>query len=335
MFTPQGDVINLPAGATPIDFAYAIHSAVGNSMVGVRVNGRISSYDYALQNGDIVEVITSKTSKGPGRDWVKLARSNEARTKIRQWFKREKRDENIARGKQSLEAELRKNNINTSVLSSEEIMPEILGRMKVQSLDDLFAAIGYGGVTAVKAVNRIRDELARQTRVQSDKTAIERLLQESKKPKQTQSGLIVEDLDNCLTKFSRCCTPVPGDDIIGFITKGFGVSVHRTNCANVAHAMQTEGEGRWVNVSWANTPDQKYDARLEISAKDRDNFVADVVTAVTANKVKVMSISAKALPDSYAVVSLIVAVTDIQQLSEVINRIKRVAGVVEIRRANS
>jgi len=335
VFTPNGDVINLPSGATPIDFAYAIHSAVGNSMVGCKVNGRICTFDYTLQNGDIVEVMTSKAGKGPSRDWVKLARSNEARTKIRQWFRREKKEENIENGKQSLEQELRKNNIPFAALTDDEVMPEILSRLKVNTLDELYASIGYGGMTAAKVVTRLKEEMTHQSRLQNEKTVIERLLQEAKKPKPTPTGLIVEGLDNCLTKFSRCCTPVPGDEVVGFITKGFGVSVHRKDCVNVQKSREKgEEPGRWVNVSWGDTQNESYEAGLNVSAKDRDNFVADVMLAVSTIKARVTSVHARSLPDSYAILDIIVKVSGKQQLVEVINKIKRITGVIDVKRVN-
>ncbi|NLT40378.1 MAG: bifunctional (p)ppGpp synthetase/guanosine-3',5'-bis(diphosphate) 3'-pyrophosphohydrolase [Clostridiales bacterium] len=335
VFTPKGDVINLPAGATPIDFAYAIHSAVGNSMTGVKVNSRISNYDYVLQNGDVVEVITSKSSKGPSRDWIKLARSNEARTKIRQWFKRERQEENIANGRQSLEAELKKNNIPLSSVMGEEILPVILQKLHVSSLNELYASIGYGGTTAVKVVNRVKLELMRLSKEQRDKLSLERLTQEAKKPKRSETGLIVENIENCLTKFSHCCTPVPGDPVIGFITRGFGVSVHRQDCRNVLRAKEKESdEGRWVKVSWTDQQDALYEARLALSSHDRDNFVVDIVTALSALKVKVQSLNARALPDGYAVVDMTVFVKNKAQLTEVMNRINGISGVIDVKRAN-
>ena len=230
VFTPGGDVQNLPAGATPIDFAYAIHSAVGNRMVGAKVNGRIVTLDHVLKNGDIVEILTSKNAKGPSRDWMKIAKSSEARSKIRQWFKKEKKEENIANGRAAFEAELKHCGISMKDVLSPEMLPVLLKRVSYGSLDEMYAAIGYGGFTAQKAVSRIQGELNRVAKLHQAEKAAEELAEakpaepakQPPAPKRVKSeqGIIVEGLDNCLVKFSKCCTPVPGDDIIGFITRG-------------------------------------------------------------------------------------------------------------------
>ena len=241
VFTPNGDVQNLPAGATPIDFAYAIHSAVGNRMIGAKVNNRIVTLDHVLKNGDIVEILTSKNAKGPSRDWMKIAKSNEARSKIRQWFKKEKRDENIANGRSAFDAELRHCGIAMKDVLDPEFLPVLLKKVAYPTLDDLYAAIGYGGFTAQKAVSRIQGELQRRQQQRQQEQMLAEAVAEPKEdpkpadtPKQpkavkSEQGIIVEGLDNCLVKFSKCCTPVPGDDIVGFITRGYGVSVHRAD----------------------------------------------------------------------------------------------------------
>ncbi len=238
VFTPKGKVISLPAGSTPIDFAYAIHSAVGNSMIGAKVNNRIASYDAPLHNGDIVEILTSKSAKGPSRDWLNICQSNQARVKIKQWFKREKREENIVRGKASFEAELRHAGVDPDILQNAEILPVILKKVSFECLDDMYAAIGYGGLTAAKAVGRIRDDLTKATRTLAPKP-----LARQGTPAVNSSGVIVEDIGSCMIKFSRCCTPVPGDEIIGFITKGYGVSVHRKDCPNARGRARPRAKG--------------------------------------------------------------------------------------------
>ena len=250
VFTPQGDVINLPAGATPIDFAYSIHSAIGNHMVAAKVNGHIAQFDSKLKNGDIVEIVTSKSAHGPSRDWMKIARSSEARSKIRQWFKRECRDENIARGRTSFETELKRTGVSLKELMAEDNLPNILKRLAYKSLDDMYAAIGYGGVTSLKLIGRLREDIQRILKMhQEDRAAEEPLKDEPGKtrpavPKRTKSeqGIVVEGLSNCLVKFAKCCTPVPGDDIVGFITRGYGVSVHRTDCPNADPARRKPEE---------------------------------------------------------------------------------------------
>ena len=232
VFTPRGDVINLPAGATPIDFAYSIHSAIGNTMVGAKINGRMVGFDYQLHNGDVVEINTSKAAHGPSRDWMKIAKSSEARSKIRQWFKRERREENIAQGRASFESELKHVGLTMSQITASDVLPSILKRVSFQSQDEMYAAIGYGGLTALKAVNRVRDELLQINRAAAMAKAAEeaaakaaqeaKAAQQSALPKKVKSekGIVVEGLSNCLVKFSKCCAPVPGDEIIGFITRG-------------------------------------------------------------------------------------------------------------------
>ena len=347
VFTPRGDVVNLPAGATPIDFAYNIHSAVGNAMTGCKVNGRIVTFDYQLQSGDIVEVITSKSAHGPSRDWMKICKSNEARNKIKQWFKKERREENIVTGRAMFESELKRAGIQLAAITGEEVLPHLLKKVGSGTLDDLYAAIGYGGMTAQKAVNRIKDELLRLTRDKNEKAAAERLAAQAASPqlsapaklipgaKRSESGIIVEGLDNCLVKFAKCCTPVPGDPVVGFITRGFGVSVHRQDCPN-AHPDKRKPEeaGRWVKVSWGESEQTTYQTSLEISAKDRDGLALDVTMALTAAKMKVSSFSARSLPDGYALVSVVLEVRDKNELTGLINKLGQISGVYQVKRAS-
>ena len=297
VFSPKGDVINLPAGATPIDFAYSIHSAIGNSMVGATVNGRIVNFDYVLQNGDIVDIRTSKNAPGPSRDWLNLAKSGAARTKIKQWFKKERREENIVHGKEQFERELRANGIAPADIMGDEILPLILKRLAFTSLDDLYAAIGYGGVTATRTVNRIRDEILRSQKA-NQKNALDRINEaaerRSKRARHAVHGILVEGLDNCLIKFSRCCTPVPGDSIIGFITRGAGVSIHRTDCENyLASRDNPETAGRWIRVSWAEHPTDSYSTTLMLLSAQRSGLVMDVATALNALNAKVRTLTAR------------------------------------------
>ncbi|MEG0321124.1 MAG: bifunctional (p)ppGpp synthetase/guanosine-3',5'-bis(diphosphate) 3'-pyrophosphohydrolase, partial [Oscillospiraceae bacterium] len=251
VFTPQGDVINMPAGATPIDFAYAIHSAVGNHMTGAKVNGRIVTFDSTLNSGDIVEIITSKSAHGPSRDWMKICKSNEARNKIRQWFKKERREENIATGRLGFESELKHQGLTPAGIATDELLPALLKKVRFGTMDELYAAIGYGGMTAQKAVLRMKDEITRMEKAKESRAAAERLANggdvimpaqapavKQKADSHSESGIIVEGLGNCLVKFAKCCTPVPGDPIVGFITRGYGVSVHRADCPN-AHEDKT------------------------------------------------------------------------------------------------
>ena len=339
VFSPKGDVINLPAGATPIDFAYSIHSAVGNSMVGASVNGRIVTFDHVLQNGDIVEVRTAKNAPGPSRDWLNIAKSGSARTKIKQWFKKERREENIARGKEMFEAELRNKGLCMDDITGEDILPQLLKKVSYTSLDEMYAAIGYGGMAATRAVNRIKDELARQQHAVDKRTvldkvteAAERREQMAKKAIKPVHGVLVEGLDNCLIKFSRCCTPVPGDDIIGYITRGQGVSIHRTDCENARRrAERPEDEGRWLNVSWADEIHESYTTTLTVVSRERGGLVMDIATVMNALNTKVRSINARDTGDK-SIVVITLETKGLDELKTVINRLQGISGVVEVNR---
>ena len=345
VFTPKGDVSSLPAGATPIDFAYSIHSAVGNSMVGAKVNGRIVPYDHELQNGDIVEILTSKASPGPSRDWLKIARSGSARTKIKQWFKREKREENVVQGREMMEAELRRAGISLAELQELDLLAPFLKKQSMADLDDLYAAIGYGGLTATKTVNRLRDELVRSQRASGGgKTAIDKMNEaaerragkEQEKSQHAIQGVLVAGLDNCLIKFARCCTPVPGDDIVGFITRGFGVSIHRTDCRNhIAGRVNPEEGGRWIEVSWADQTLGSYVTTLKITSKDRSGLVMDIATALNMLNAKVRSLSARDVGDGMASTTLTVEVQNLSELKVIMSRLATIAGVTSVTRSNS
>ena len=341
VFTPNGDVINLPAGATPIDFAYTIHSAVGNHMTGAKVNGRIVQFDYHLRNGDVVEVMTSNSAHGPSRDWVKIARSSNARSKIRQWFKREKRDENIVNGRQSFEAELKRTGVTLKELTSEENLPSVLKKLCYNSLDDMYAAIGYGGVTALKVMGRLREDIQRILHQHQAERQAE--VPVADQPQQTrpavpqhpkgEQGIVVEGLTNCLVKFSKCCTPVPGDKIVGFITRGYGISVHRADCPNADPARRKPEEaGRWINVSWGSNTRESYRTTLEVVAKDRLNLIVDISTVLSSTKTHVSSLNARSTPDGFALITLDTDVSDSQQLQTVMRRIEQISGVMRVTR---
>ena len=350
VFTPNGDVKSLPAGATPIDFAYSIHSAVGNSMTGARVNGRIVTFETPLKNGDIVEIITSKSAKGPSRDWMKICKSNEARNKIRQWFKKERREENIATGRASFETELKHAGRSiAAITATPDLLDTLLRRVRFGALDELYAAIGYGGMSAQKAVGRMKEEMTRLGRLERQRAEAEALRTAvssgetifpagkagaQAKPRHSENGIIVEGLDNCMVKFSKCCTPVPGDPVVGFITRGYGVSIHRQDCPNADPARRKPEEaGRWVKVDWAESGEATFRTSLEISAKDRDGLALDVAMALSAQKVRLNNISARSQPDGYAMVNLELSVKDKTELSAVVNKLSQVSGVFLVRRA--
>ena len=340
VFTPRGDVVNLPAGATPIDFAYSIHSAIGNTMVGAKVNGRMVGFDYQLHNGDVVEINTSKAAHGPSRDWMKIAKSSEARSKIRQWFKRERREENIAQGRTSFESELKHAGLTIGQVTAADVLPSVLKRVGFQSLDELYAAIGYGGYTALKAVNRIRDELLQISRAAAvEKAAQEaaaRAAQEGRPTPQkskSEKGLIVEGLSNCLVKFSRCCTPVPGDAIVGFITRGYGVSVHRKDCPNAQPDHHVEAnQGRWIKVSWSDDIRDSYSTSLEVVCKDRSGLLVDISTAMSTCKVNVNGMNVHTTADGFAIFHLTISVADSKQLEQVMRKIHQISNVMKVNR---
>ena len=341
VFTPQGDVINLPAGATPIDFAYNIHSAVGNHMVSAKVNGRIVPLNHRLQNGDVVEVMTSQSAHGPSRDWIKIARSSNARSKIRQWFKREKRDENIVNGRQSFESELKRTGVSLKELLADENVPNVLKKLSFNSVDDMYAAIGYGGVTALKVIGRLREDIQRILHQhQADRQAEvpvagqpEVMRPAVPQRSKGEHGIIVEGLSNCLVKFSKCCSPVPGDDIVGFITRGYGVSVHRSDCPNVLRSRDNPAEaGRWIRVSWADKTSESYHTMLQIVAKDRISLIVDVSTVLSATKTRVLSLNARSTPDGFGLLDLGIEVSDRDQLKTVMNRLEQIQGVMKVTR---
>ncbi|MBQ2961021.1 MAG: bifunctional (p)ppGpp synthetase/guanosine-3',5'-bis(diphosphate) 3'-pyrophosphohydrolase [Oscillospiraceae bacterium] len=337
VFSPKGDVINLPAGATPIDFAYSIHSDIGNRMVGAKVNGRIVTYDYVLKNGDIVEIRTSKSAPGPSRDWLNVAKSGSARTKIKQWFKKERREENVMRGRDMLESELRHNGLALDEMLDEAIISPILKRLGLTQVDDLYAAIGYGGVTATRVANRMKDEakaLKPEKRSALDKLseAAERREIQAKKEGKAVHGILVEGLSNCLIKFSRCCTPVPGDDIAGFITRGQGVSIHRRDCANCQQLLSNaENDGRWVQVSWASVITDSYVTTITVAAKDRSGLVMDIATVLNSVNAKVRSMAAHELSGT-GIVTVGLEVKNAAELKYIMGKLSSIPGIISVSR---
>jgi GTP pyrophosphokinase len=341
VFSPKGDVINLPAGATPIDFAYNIHSAVGNRMVGAKINGRIVPINHVLQNGDIVDIITAKNATGPSRDWLNIAKSGTARTKIKQWFKKEKREENIVTGREMFESELRRVGISPAAVLEDEMLPGIIKKLSFGTLDDMYAAIGYGGITSTRVVNRIRDEMTRAHKP-LHKSVLDKITeqadrrQKAQKPQKAIHGVLVEGLDNCLVKFSRCCTPVPGDEIVGFITRGNGVSVHCRDCANFLSAAEAGAEaGRWIQVDWAeDTSHDKYYCTIRISSVQRNGLIMDVATVLNSLNAAVSSLNARDLPaQGLSVASVTVEAKNAEEVRAIIGRLRTIKGVVEVLRA--
>ena len=341
VFTPKGRIVSLPSGSTPIDFAYAIHSGVGNAMVGAKVNNRIANIDTKLKNGDIVEVITSKSAKGPSRDWLNICQSNQARTKIKQWFKKEKRDENIVHGKASFESEMKRTGLPLSAITDPELEPGLLRKLAFDNWDDMYAAIGYGGLTAVKAVGRIRDDINKAIKAQSAEKQPQaplRLTPDSEAVKQNRhavNGVIVEDIDSCMIKFAKCCTPVPGDTIVGFITKGFGVSIHRADCPNARNRNDPSQAGRWVRVRWANQEEQPFETTLELDCITRDGLVLDVAQALTTARVRVKELSAKDLPGGHSTMTIRFEVKNTAELEAIRTKLLNIRDVTGSKRGQN
>ena len=342
VFTPKGRIVSLPAGSTPIDFAYAIHSGVGNSMIGAKVNNRITNIDATLRNGDIVEVLTSKSAKGPSRDWLNLCKSNQARTKIKQWYKKEKREENVIHGRSSFEAEMKRSGLPLSITIDPEVSRQLLKKLSFDDWEDMYAAIGYGGLTAAKAVGRIRDDINKAIKVQTNDKLQQinplRTTPDSEAVKRNRhaiNGVIVEDIDSCMIKFAKCCAPVPGDGIIGFITKGFGVSVHRIDCPNAAKRDEPIQAARWVRVHWANQDDQPFETTLELDCITRDGLLLDVATVMTSARVRVKELFGKDLPDGKSVFTVKFEVKDVNELDSIRKKLLNIRDVVGSRRGQN
>jgi len=340
VFTPKGRIVSLPSGSTPIDFAYAIHSGVGNSMVGAKVNNRISNIDATLKNGDIVEILTSKSAKGPSRDWLNICKSNQARTKIKQWFKKEKREENVAHGRSSFESEMRRTGLPLSITIDPEVGPQLLKKLSFEDWEDMYAAIGYGGLTAVKAVGRIRDDINKALKVQAN----EKLTQHNplrtdpdpvRQNRHAVNGVIVEDIESCMIKFAKCCTPVPGDAIVGFITKGFGVSVHRTDCPNAQNRDEPHQAARWVRVRWAHQEEQPFETTLELDCITRDGLLLDVATTMTTSRVRVKELFGRDLPGGRSMFTVRFEVKNVQELESIRKKLMNIRDVVSSRRGQN
>ncbi len=367
VFTPKGDVRSLPAGAVPADFAYSIHSGIGNRMYGAKVNGRMVPLTYELQNGDIVEILTSDKVHGPSRDWLKLVKSASARTKISQWFKKEMRQENIDKGREIVEREIKKTEFTPAQLLKNEHVEAVLRRYSFNSLEDMYAAIGYGGVSAGRLIFRLRDQYIRsldedeRTRLGyrvttsgqvifnpltaglDEKGQIETTKAKTRSKSSTDQGIIVKGIENCLVRLSRCCSPVPGDPIIGYVTRGKGVAVHRTDCSNIRSLLQTSGgsadnaerASRLIDVAWTKEePGKHFQVELKILAHDRRHLLADVSNAISEEKVSIISGHMTAMKDVTATLLMTVEVSSQSQLDRLLGRIKAVKGIIAVKRGH-
>ncbi len=336
VFTPKGDIINLPAGSTPIDFAFSIHSAVGCKMSGVKVNGKITTLDYILQNGDIVEVMTSSSVKGPSRDWLKLCKTSGARSKINQWLKRECRDENIQHGKELIDRELKRVNLSHNQLFRAEWVNMLCRKYSFSSLDDIYAAVGYGGLTVNKVVGKLREEY-RQA-VKREKPEMEEIIpaevSQQKKKKTASNGVVVEGIEGCLVRFSRCCNPVPGDDIVGYITRGRGVSIHRKDCTNIVSGERRGDTERYIRVYWEQEQDRNtaYLSEIQIFATDRKGLLAEIAGAISELKILITGLNSKTNKDQEAFVDITIEINSKDELNQVVRKLKNIAGVYDVRR---
>lgn len=332
VFTPKGDVFNLPTGATVIDFAYAIHSAVGNRMVGAKVDGRIVPIDYQVKTGEIVDILTtSQAGKGPSRDWLNIVRTSQARSKIRQWYKKEKRDENIIEGRSEVEREFKRSFIRLPEAELNEFLSKIAERQHCNSVDDFYAAIGYGGISLIRLMPRIKEEYSKL--VKTDEPLVPVKLPERKRTKSSE-GVVVEGIDNCLVKFSRCCNPLPGDDIIGFITRGHGVSIHTRSCTNVPEDISLAGEPeRWVSAYWDSNVREDFKCTLQIYCLNRIGLFADVSGQLAAMRVMINDINTRNSKDGRCSIFLTVSVNGVEHLSSLVAKLEKVEGVLAVERS--
>ncbi len=334
VFTPKGDVINLPAGSTPVDFAYAIHSAIGNKMMGAKVNGKIVTLEYELKNGDIVDILTSSNIHGPSRDWLKVVKSSQAKNKINQWFKKEKREENIVRGKEQIEKELKKQGLTQTQLFKQEWIELVLRKYTYNTMEDLYASIGYGGITANKVISRLKEEYKKTLKPEELEEQILEAVSQQKADRRKKSvpenGIMVKGIDNCLVRISRCCNPVPGDDIIGYITRGRGVSVHRRDCTNVD---TIDGDNRLIDVSWYTGTNVSYKADITVLANDRTALLMEITNVIGESKIPLKAINARTTKEQVAIMSLTLEITDTEQLEKIIKKVKKVEGVFDVTRS--
>ena len=331
VYTPKGDVVNVPMGSTVIDFAYAIHSAVGNRMTGAKVDGRIVPIDYVVKTGQIVEILTSsQQGKGPSRDWLNIVKTSQAKSKIRNWFKKEKREENIVQGKEEVEREFKRNYIRLSDEDYEKFIKRLSERQRMENVDDFYAAIGYGGISIIRLMPYIKEEYQKNY----DKSRFEiKPIQVRDNSKKNKDGVTVEGIDNCLIKFSQCCNPLPGDNIIGFITRGHGVSIHKRDCTNVPKDLSNCAEpARWVNAYWNGNVKEEYKATLQLTCLSRLGLMAEIATQVANMRVNITSISTHDMKDGRTIVELTVNVSGVDHLKNLIARIEKIDGILQVER---
>ena len=339
VFTPKGKVINLPAGSTPIDFAYKIHSDVGNKCVGAKIDGRIVPLDTKLKNGNIVEILTSSNSNGPSRDWLKIVKSSQAKTKIRQWFKKERREENIIRGRDLLEKELKRQGINPVIVLQTKPLTQIAKKLSLNTDEDLYAVLGYGGITFAQIMPKIRayirqENLEVKEIPEKEIADISKPITEHKKKKEKlNQGVRVKGIDNIMVRFARCCNPVPGDEIVGYITRGRGVSIHRSDCPNMLQ--NTEVSERFIEVEWGNSESIAFQAEIQIQAADRKGLLSEITYILSEAKISVEALNARTNKEKIAVLNLVLEINSTDELKSLMEKFKRVKGVIDVFRVTS
>ncbi|MDU3349471.1 MAG: bifunctional (p)ppGpp synthetase/guanosine-3',5'-bis(diphosphate) 3'-pyrophosphohydrolase [Clostridium sp.] len=341
VFTPKGVVINLPSGATPIDFAYRIHTDIGNRCIGSKVNGKIVPLDYNLKTGEIVEVLTSNNAKGPNMDWLNMAKSNQAKSKIRQWFKKIKKEENIDKGKEVFEKELKKQGVIYSEIAKGEAYEKSVKRYNIHSMEDLYASIGVGQISASSYIAKLKEEnITEKQSLESINKSIDDHISKSDKAninKKTSSndyGVTVKGVNNLMVRFARCCNPVPGDEILGYITKGRGISVHRSDCSNLK-ALIDYDNGKVVEVSWGSSKGTAYVAEIQVRAEDRIGILSDIMMIITEAKLPLNALNAKSSKGNIAIINIKVKIDSIEQLRELMRKIRRLKGVMDVYRMNN
>ena len=338
LFTPKGVVIDLPNGATSIDFAYRIHTDIGNKCVGAKVNGKIVPLDYQLKTGQIVEILTSNNSKGPNMDWLNIAKSNQAKSKIRSWFKKAKKEENITNGKEAFERELKKQGVYYGDIAKGESYDKIIKRYNINCMDDLYALIGLGVIVASSFIFKLKEEsLAKDEKAKEEslnKTIEENISKAEKRNKENNYGVTVKGEDNLMVRFAKCCNPVPGDDILGYITKGRGVSIHRKDCSNLQNLVEEDPQ-KVVDVAWGTAKGVAYMAEIQVKAEDRSGMLSDIMNVIMESKLPLNALNAKSAKSNLAYVNIKIKIDTIEQLKELMRKIKRLIGVIDVYRMNN
>ena len=331
VFTRNGDIKVLPKGSTTIDFAYSIHTEIGHRMTGAKINGKMMPIITKLNNGDIVEIITTDNPKGPSRDWLKFVQSSSAKNKIQQWFKKEDREENIEKGKEAIQKEIKRIGMTENQLEKPEYINATLDRYKFANINDMYASVGFGTISAGKIISKLLYEYRKEHEEENIEQKIEELSNKKKvEPKNTKSGVIVKGIDNCLVKFSKCCNPVPGDEIIGYITKGRGVSIHRKDCANVKDLFQEED--RIIDVEWSNTEKSSYKVDIEIHSNDREGLVADIAKAMNNSKATMLLINSKVNKERIVITEITLEVENLDELNKILKTLRKIDSVYDVRR---